>query len=144
MYSRMNSSKTAVTSGDPPGEDAMAPVLLLLAHPLEGDINTELVDNYLADRRLDGDIDWDFLEVVEVDLDRVVRGEEAPLVRLRYCLDFTGWVTVDKDTGEHLSGPGTRRSAIVEAEFFDRLSSFRPGPQWHVYEWGDGEDGDSC
>jgi hypothetical protein len=132
------------TSGDPPGVEAIAPVLIAIAHPLRGDINTELVDNYRGDRRREGAIEWRLIEVVEVDLTRVIRGEEAPFVELRYCLDFSNWVTVSKETGERLSGPGSQRAATAEAELFDPLDPNRPGPQWHVYEWGDEEGDEPC
>lgn len=131
------------TSGDPPDVEAIAPLLVRIAFPLEGRVNTELVDNYREDHRLDGDIEWELIEVVEVDLERVVRGEDAPLVELRYCLDYTAWVTVDKENREQLGDPGHRAPAIVRAVLFDALEPTRPGAQWHIYEQED-ERGETC
>jgi hypothetical protein len=137
----MRAYVSLATSGDPPGDEAMRPVLQHLTSPLSQDINTELVDNYLADRRLDGKLTWSFVHAVEVDLERTVNDAPEPIVRLRFCVDARPWTTMDKATrepsadGEPVFASGVGYAGIVGAAHFDPGSVTQGNPRWHLYGW---------
>lgn len=135
-----------LTAGNTPTDAELEPFLRLLTDPLLHE-TTEVYDNYQNERRADGQVEWQFVEVVEVDLDNVevVVGEDEaiPLVRLRYCVDGTEWRTVEKSTGEpaepaeqRVVDPGQRNHVTVEAAHFD-LSPVGPrdDPRWHLADW---------
>ena len=80
----------------------------------------ELYEMWTQGQRYDGTLTWEFLDVVEVNLDQVTpTGEPDPLVRLRYCVDATGWRKADDATGEPISAPGSRTVWHVPAGYLD-------------------------
>jgi hypothetical protein len=130
------------TSGDPPSDNAMLLVLRFLDPPLYSSVNTELVDNYLGDRRMDGTLVWRFVGVSDIDLDRVVDDRDWPKVDLMYCIDATVWTPIDKVTADDVSGSPVFGSGThlgtVRATYFDPFSSDDANPQWYLGSW-DGE-----
>lgn len=127
------------TSGDPPDQDAMLPVAGLLTHPLEGEVITELVDNYVADRRLNGTLTWTTVSVVEVEL-QPADDERDPEVTLQICLDATDWITASKATDEveEISSQLFKQGAYlvtVRATYFDPMSLDNASPRWFFGVW---------
>jgi hypothetical protein len=76
---------------------------------LSQDLRSEIVGRWGESHVLDGALEWDFVDVVEVDLDREVEGDSSPLVGLRYCVDASTWVSVDAATRTEVGQPGQRR-----------------------------------
>jgi hypothetical protein len=126
------------TSGETPDQEAMLPVLVRLEHPFRDEVNAELVGNYLAERRLAGTSNWQFVSVEEVDLEPEASGRHNPSVRLRYCIDATDWTTVDIDGGgpaadsEPVFAPAIHLGTL-RAVHFDRGGP--DDPRWYLVEW---------
>lgn len=107
----------------------------------EGDegFSTIDLDNYsVLGQRGTGVIDWNLIEVTEVDL-----GADPPVISLRACLDRTGWTLVEADTGTEVVGPGSREPVLVTATFrASERSELRPEPAWRIS--GRSEEGQEC
>jgi hypothetical protein len=134
------------TSGDPPDQDAILPVVRRLNHPLGGSVRDELVDNYLAARRLDGVLEWTFVGVVAVDL-QPAHGDRDPDIALRYCVDAANWQTMDGVSGEVSDSDQVFAAGfqlgVVRAVYFDPYSTENLDPQWYVSSW-EGEEALTC
>lgn len=127
------------SSGEPPGEEATTPLYVLIAGYLSQDVNDELVDNYLANRRMDGAVSWEFVEPVEVVLDPKTTGQRDPSIILRYCINADPWTTVDTGTGDPIRG--TESVLVQGAHLTDvRFTYFDRGapddPRWYAAELG--------
>lgn len=134
------------TSGDPPGNDAMLPIGTRSVPPMFSAVNTELVDNYLAGRRLSGTLVWEYSGVAEVRLDSREMSGDDPQIELHYCLDARDWSTLASDGDEPVPG-GEFFSAdaylgTVRAIFFDRGGP--DDPRWYLVEWAEEEVGNTC
>lgn len=116
-------------------------VLSYLADPLWREIQQEISDNWQNDRVMDGSVEWSFLRVVEVDLERVVNDDIVPEITMRYCIDTTSWVLADEATGEPVGDSGARHAAAVWFVFAPRGTD--PEPTWRIGEL-EREEAGSC
>lgn len=77
----------------------------------------EIVQNYLDGRLFTGTLSWSLLELVEIDLERTVDGDELPQVVFRVCVDGSTWTVVERDTGDQVEDPPGSYTATVTAEW---------------------------
>jgi hypothetical protein len=90
---------------------------------LPQELRSEIVGRWGQGQIVSGQLAWEPIDVVGVDLDRLVEGNTIPRVGLQYCIDATGWEVVDAATGAH-----------VEDEFGGR-QPWQFAVSWHD-DWG--------
>lgn len=79
----------------------------------------EIIGMWGAGQTATGELRWQVLEVVNVDLDRRVEGNDIPRVDLRYCIDETGWALIDADTGSTAVGNGSTLVWTLGVSWYD-------------------------
>ena len=80
----------------------------------------ELYEMWTNGQRYDGTLTWEFVDVVEIDMDHVMTGGfPSPQMVLRYCVDATNWRKIDAITGEPIGEPGSRVYWQVPAAWLD-------------------------
>ncbi len=115
----MSAYVEVATSGERP-HDSPHHSFLDRHHLYTYDYLAEFYEMWTQGQRYDGTLAWEFLEVVEVDVDRVTSsGHPSALVRLRYCVDATNWRKIDSATGEPISETGNRSVWLVPAAWVD-------------------------
>lgn len=106
----------------------------------------DLDNNQVQGRLGSGVIDWELLEVVQIDLsgDRHPTDQGDPWMRVQICLDETGWTLIDEESAEVVEGPGGRHIANVLLVYqSDEYSELRPEEAWRLGLWEEAE-GRSC
>ena len=125
-------------SGEP-FETAMGPViggrtLEFLTGELTRSIQTELAENRNNNYVRSGNVEWNFMEVDAIDLDRTIADQVAPTIWMLYCIDMTSWSLVDRDSGQPTGPPGTKTAMLVELVWFDDDAGAR-SEGWRVAAW---------
>ncbi|MPZ27301.1 MAG: hypothetical protein GEV12_13045 [Micromonosporaceae bacterium] len=85
---------------------------------LSQELRTEIIGRWGSVQTVEGELQWDLVDIVNVDLSREVDGRSSPEVDLRYCVDATGWLPVDA-SGEPVDRPGERRVWATVAVWSD-------------------------
>jgi hypothetical protein len=110
----------------------------LLSQELRG----EIVARWAEQRVVAGALSWNYVGVLEIDLDRVVEGSSFPRVNLLYCIDATDWVVVEADSVEPTGAQGDRHLWHYAISWNDDW--FGQGLEgWRVVE-REAQDGQSC
>lgn len=112
-----------------------------LTSPLREDVQREVADNWQAGQVQEGILEWTFVEVASVDLERRVNDIKVPEVVVRYCIDATGWVLVDEASGTPTGEPGGRHVVTIRLSY--QIRGTDPGPSWQVAE-RDAHSDQSC
>ncbi|QSB16466.1 hypothetical protein JQS43_09390 [Natronosporangium hydrolyticum] len=127
-----------LTAGEGADIDTIFQVNRYAADQASIDVHEQIVDNFLADQVADGTLDWEFLEVVEVDFDRIVADRESPQIQLRYCLDATDWRVVERDGGATVTEPLGQHTALITGRYSEQRSD--TGAQgWRIAGWDNEE-----
>lgn len=103
-----------------------------LTSPLREEVQREIAENYRKNLVTQGSIDWTFLAVERVDLERQVDGVTVPEVILAYCIDTSNWSEVDADTGEVMGTPGQRETVAVRSTY--NTHGTEEQPSWRIAE----------
>jgi hypothetical protein len=80
-----------------------------LAGLLSQELRTEIVDRWSEQRTVDGELNWNYVRTIDIDLNRVVDGSVLPRVNLLYCIDATRWVVVNALTRQPTGDEGVRQ-----------------------------------
>jgi len=77
---------------------------------LPQELRGEIVGRWGEGQTNKGTLEWRIVEVIDVDLERVVEGSVIPRVTLRYCISADDWITIDTETGTQVGDYEARRS----------------------------------
>jgi hypothetical protein len=127
-----------LTAGEGADIDTIFQVTRYAGGQARRDVHGEIFDNFMADQVADGTLAWEFLEVIEVDFDRMVADRESPEVQLRYCLDATDWRVVEKDGGATVTEPRGRHTALITGSYLDQWGDTGPDG-WRIGAWDNEE-----
>jgi hypothetical protein len=132
-----------VSTADLPTADTAEDLFFRVERHADGllpqELRSEIIGRWGAGQIVDGDLEWTFEAVVDVDLERVVDGNRIPRVRLRYCVDATDWLVVDSGTSAPAGRPGGRHLWDYAVSWFDDWGG-QGLEGWRVVEGAAGHD----
>lgn len=134
MTAYIEDGKTGEPLDTPMGPVIGGRALEHLTGDLVRSIQAEFVDNRNRNLVYSGTVEWEFIGVDHIDLERKVRDQAIPAVWMNYCIDMTDWVTVDRHTGDQIGQPGSKSVVLIEAVWFDDDEGART-EGWRLADW---------